>query len=164
MDVLPGVGPTIRRKLERLGLRTVEDLLCNAPFRHVGSESVSELFGEDEAAIEVEVLRVSKRRPRPRLTIVEATVADETGSIRATWFNQPWVADQLEPGPSHQADRHRQARRVRRALPRASGDTDGEPLVPVYRTTEDVTPRRLRELVGAALASVGDVPTRSLPD
>jgi ATP-dependent DNA helicase RecG len=149
----------MRRRLERLGLRTIGDLLCNAPFRHVGSGSISELFGEDdEVAIEVEVLRVSKRRPRPRLTIVEATVADESGSIRATWFNQPWVADQLEPGV-----RVRLIGTVRRGafavrsheLP---GGAEGEPLVPVYRASEDVTPRKLRELVGAALESVRDVP------
>ena len=157
MDTLPGVGATIRRKLERLGLRTVGDLLRNAPFRHVGSESVSELFGEDEVAIEVEVLRVSKRRPRPRMTIVEATVADESGSIRATWFNQPWVADQLEPGL-----RVRLIGTVRRGSfavrsHEPAGGT-GEALVPVYRVTEDITPKKLRELVSAALDSVRDVP------
>jgi ATP-dependent DNA helicase RecG len=175
VDTLPGVGATIRRKLERLGLRTVGDLLCNAPFRHVGSESVSGLFGEDElggrryrtepdtaaqareVAIEVEVLRVSKRRPRPRMTIVEATVADESGSIRATWFNQPWVADQLEPGL-----RVRLIGTVRRGSfavrsHELAGGT-GEALVPVYRATEDITPKKLRELVSAALDSVRDVP------
>jgi ATP-dependent DNA helicase RecG len=175
VDTLPGVGATIRRKLERLGLRTVGDLLCNVPFRHVGSESVSDLFGGDElggrryrtepdtaaqateVAIEVEVLRVSKRRPRPRMTIVEATVADESGSIRATWFNQPWVADQLEPGL-----RVRLIGTVRRGSfavrsHEVAGGT-GEALVPVYRVTEDVTPKKLRELVSAALDSVRDVP------
>ena len=103
------------------------------------------------------MLRVSKRRPRPRLTIVEATVADESGSIRATWFNQPWVADQLEPGL-----RVRLIGTVRRGSfavrsHELAGGT-GEALVPVYRATEDVTPKKLRELVSAALDSVRDVP------
>ena len=34
--------------------------------------------------------------PRPfrkgKLTMVGVKVADETGSVRATWFNQPWVS------------------------------------------------------------------------
>ena len=83
VDVLPGVGPTIRRKLAKLGLRTVGDLLFSAPFRHVGARTISSLFGEEEeVAIEVDVMRVSKRPLRGRRTLVEATVADETGSIR----------------------------------------------------------------------------------
>ena len=49
-------------------------------------------------SIEGTVGRVSKRSPRPPLSIVEATVSDESGQIRATWFNQPWVEEQLQPG------------------------------------------------------------------
>src|SRR5215470_19344886 len=99
VDTLPGVGATIKRKLGKLGLETVGDLLCSAPFRHVGAREIASLFGdEEEVAIEVEVERMSKRRARGRLTIVEATVSDDTGSIKAVWFNQPWVADQLQPG------------------------------------------------------------------
>ncbi len=159
VDVLPGVGPTIRRKLEKLGLRTVGDLLLNAPFRHVGAGTISSLFGEDdEVAIEVEIGRMSKRRPRARLTIVEATVSDETGSIRATWFNQPWVADQLQPGA-----RVRLIGTVRRGTfavrsHEACDAVESEHLVPVYHASEDVSPKKLRELVGAALGSVGDFP------
>ena len=47
----------------------------------------------------VEVRSARLRRTRRRgLTIVEATVADASGSIGATWFNQPWLADRLRPG------------------------------------------------------------------
>ena len=60
---------------------------------------ISSLFGEgEEVSIEGTVGRVSKRSPRRRMSIVEATVSDDSGQIRATWFNQPWVAEQLRPG------------------------------------------------------------------
>jgi len=159
VDVLPGVGPTIRRKLAKLRLGTVGDLLFSAPFRHVGARTVSSLFGEaEEAAIEVEVLRVSKRPLRGRRTLVEATVADETGSIRAVWFNQPWVVDQLQSG-----QRVRLIGTVRRgSFSVRSHEREGaerqEPLVPVYHASEEITPKKLRELVSAALDSAGDVP------
>jgi ATP-dependent DNA helicase RecG len=176
VDVLPGVGATIRRKLGKLGLETVGDLLYTAPFRHVGARTISSLFGEDElgpqrsraepgtareageVAIEVEVERVSKRRARGRLTIVEATVSDATGSIRAVWFNQPWVADQLQPG-----SRCRLIGTIRRGnfsvrSYEREGDSRSEPLVPVYHASEEITPKKLRELVGEALDSAGDVP------
>jgi ATP-dependent DNA helicase RecG len=158
VDALPGVGPSISRKLGKLGLRTVGDLLLTAPFRHVGARSISSLFGEDEeVAIEAEVLRVSKRPLRGRRTLVEATVADESGSIRAVWFNQPWVSEQLQPGV-----RARLIGTVRRGSfavrsHERLGASRQEPLVPVYHASEEIAPKKLRELVTAALKSAGDV-------
>src|SRR5207248_10809961 len=91
--------PTTFRMPANAGLPTVTALLLTAPFLHAAARTISSLFGDDEeVAIEVEVLRISKRPIRGRRTLVEATVADESGSIKAVWFNQPWVADQLEPG------------------------------------------------------------------
>ncbi|MCW2987453.1 MAG: box helicase domain protein, partial [Solirubrobacterales bacterium] len=47
----------------------------------------------------VEVLG-SKPRPfrRARLTITSVKVGDNSGHTKATWFNQPWVAEKLNPG------------------------------------------------------------------
>jgi ATP-dependent DNA helicase RecG len=158
VETLPGVGQAVRRKLARLGLCTVGDLILTAPFRHVGARPISSLFGEDEeVAIEVEVRRLSKRRARGRMTIVEATVADDSGSIKAVWFNQPWVAEQLEPGA-----RVRLIGTVRRGTfgvrsHEREGAPRQEPLVPVYRASEEITPKKIRELVGAALEFAHDV-------
>ena len=45
-----------------------------------------------------EVRRVSVRPTRRRLTDLKAAVADASGEISAVWFNQPWLADKLQPG------------------------------------------------------------------
>ena len=45
-----------------------------------------------------EVRSVSLRRTRRRLTVLKATVADDSGAIPAVWFNQDWLADKLLPG------------------------------------------------------------------
>src|SRR5262249_3983304 len=98
VDALPGVGTKLRAQLARLGLRTVRDLVEHRPFRYVGARPIADLAVDgEEVAIEAAGGRVTSRRPRRRLSIVEATVSDESGSIRATWFNQPWVAEQLRP-------------------------------------------------------------------
>jgi ATP-dependent DNA helicase RecG len=156
LDVLPGVGKTIRARLAKLGLRTLRDLVEHAPFRYVGAVPISSLFGEvDEVSIEGKVGRVTKRTPRRRLSIVEATISDDSGQIRATWFNQPWVADQLREGMRVRliGTLRRSAFAVRAHEP-ASQHAE---LVPVYPATEDVTPKKLRELVLAALPrDVGD--------
>ena len=150
LDSLPGVGKTIRARLARLGLRTVRDLLEHAPFRYVSASPISSLFGEGgEVSIEGTVGRVSKRSPRRRMSIVEATVSDDSGQIRATWFNQPWVAEQLRPGM-----RLRLIGSVRRgtfAVRTHEPASEHADLIPVYMAGEDVTPKKLRELVLAAL-------------
>ncbi len=53
LDTLPGVGPSQRGKLAKLGLRTVRDLLEHRPRDYqqaVGETPISNLFGEEEAA------------------------------------------------------------------------------------------------------------------
>jgi ATP-dependent DNA helicase RecG len=156
LDTLPGVGPTIAKRLAKLGLESVRDLLEHAPFRYVGARPISSISGDgEEVSIEVTVGRVSSRRVRARMTIVEADVSDDTGRIRATWFNQPWVAEQLRTG-----SRVRLIGTLRRGsfAVRAHEGVDGHAeLVPVYPAGEAVTPKKLRGLVSEALHHARDL-------
>ena len=100
VDVLPGVGPVVKSKLERLGLHTVADLLAHPPFRYeepVPERRMAELGRDEEVTVAGEVLTVSKRR-RGRLQMLTARVTDGSATISATWFNQPWLERQLQPG------------------------------------------------------------------
>jgi len=157
---LPGVGPAFGKKLEKLGLRTVRDLLEYRPFRYepaVPEVRIADLLaGEEEVAIAGEVRRTSVRRPRRRLAIVQARVADESGEITAVWFNQVWLAEKLQPGT-----RVRLRGQLRRNeftvrsydLNGASATAD---FAPVYPASEEVTVKKLRELVGKALTHARD--------
>src|SRR6059036_3511213 len=100
LDSLPGVGPSVKRKLAKLGLESVRDLLEHRPRRYETAADlrrIADLHGDEEVVIEGEIMTVTQRR-RGRLTIVTARVSDGTASISASWFNQPWLADQLQPG------------------------------------------------------------------
>jgi ATP-dependent DNA helicase RecG len=160
LDTLPGVGPSLRAKLAKLGLRTVRDLLEHRPRNYqqaVGETPISQLFGEEEAVIAGEVRRVSVRPTRRRLTVLKAAVRDETGEISAIWFNQPWLADKLQPGT-----RLRLRGQLRRnEFHVRSYDLDGAAatadFAPVYPASEEVTSPRLRMLVEAALPHARDV-------
>ncbi len=115
----------------------------------------------------VEVRSARLRRTRRRgLTIVEATVADSSGSIGATWFNQPWLADRLRPGVAMLLVGSLDRRGLRVSEHEfLGGEDDGEPpsgihttgLVPVHPATEGLRPQRIREWVWQALLRVGDV-------
>src|SRR5256885_9576774 len=163
VTTLPGVGATLARRLRALGIETVRDLLLHRPRRYeqaVDEIAISQLWGDEEVAIAGEVVDVRTRRLGGRRTIVTARVKDGTGTIGASWFNQPWLADKLTPG-THLRLRGKLGRYgfdVRSydvGAARATAD-----FAPVYPASEQVPSTRLRELARAALTLHG----RFLPD
>jgi ATP-dependent DNA helicase RecG len=153
LDVLPGVGPAVKKKLEGLGLLTTGDLLAHRPFRYeepVPERRMAELDRDEDVAISGEVLSVSKRR-RGRLQMLTARVTDGSATVSATWFNQPWLERQLQPGTSVRL-RGRQGRYGFDVRSFDIGDAEATAdFAPVYPASEDITAKKLRELVGAAL-------------
>ncbi len=160
VDVLAGVGPAVQKRLAKLGLRTLGDLLRYRPRRYESpapERRIADLFGDEDVAIAGEILSVSERR-RGRLKILTARVADGSGTISATWFNQPWLARQLQPG-KHVRLRGRPGKY---GFDVRSFDLNGvvatADFAPVYPASEEVTPKKLREVVGAALVHARDLP------
>jgi ATP-dependent DNA helicase RecG len=153
VETLPGVGPTAKRRLAKLGLRTVADVLAHRPRRYeqpVPQRAIGALFGDEEVVIEGAVTKASGRR-RGRLHILTAHIADETGDIRATWFNQPWLEAKLVPG-THVRLRGRQNRFGFAVesydLGQAVSTAD---FAPVYPASEELAQKQLRGIAEAAL-------------
>jgi ATP-dependent DNA helicase RecG len=93
-------GAKASRAAELLGLRTVGDLLEHLPRDRREARTIAELAPGDSATIVAEVRSISSRSVRRRgmRPLVEATIADGSGSIRATFFNQPWLVTRYPPG------------------------------------------------------------------
>ncbi len=83
-----------------LGLHTVGDLLEHLPRDRREARSLADLVPGETATVVVEVKRIAARAVRRRgmRPLVEATAADATGTLRVTFFNQPWLADRYPPG------------------------------------------------------------------
>ncbi|MFL5921519.1 MAG: ATP-dependent DNA helicase RecG [Gaiellaceae bacterium] len=161
VSALSGVGAALDKRLAKLGLRTVRDLLEHRPHRYeaaVPERPIADLLIGEEAAIAGEVRSVSVRRPRRNLAIVNARVADASDEIVAVWFNQAWLADKLQPG-THVRLR---GQLKRNGFQVRSYDLNGvaatADFAPVYPASEEVTPQRLRGLVERALPSARDLP------
>jgi len=161
LETLPGVGPTLKKRLGKLGLERVGDLLEHRPRRYerpAPQKRISELLGEEEALIEGEVVRASLRRGRGRLQILTAQVSDGSGQINATWFNQPWLKDKLVPG-THVRLRGQQNRYgfAVKSFDLNGGSATAD-FAPVYPASEEVSAAKLRELVTSALSHARDQP------
>ena len=161
LDSLPGVGATLKRKLAGIGISTVRDLLEHVPRRYESAAEeipIAQLHGDEEVVIVGDVLNVSKRPLRGRRTLVTARVTDGTATIGATWFNQPWIADQLRPGMRV---------RLRGKTGRYGFDVRSYDLgearatadfAPVYPAAEEIAAKTVRRVVEAALPHVSDYP------
>ena len=102
IQYVKGVGPRKAAALEKMGITTVYDLLLYLPFRYEDRSlraKVAEIESGQEATVDVEVvsLRVRKTR-RANFKVVELLAKDETGQLKAVWFNQEYLKDTLLPG------------------------------------------------------------------
>lgn len=102
---LSGVGPVVEKGLNKLGISTVEDLLMYFPRKWEDFSKLSKLntIKPGRVAVNCEVHSIAVRRSHrnKRLTITEAILSDETGSIKAVWFNQPFIANSLKKGSNY---------------------------------------------------------------
>ena len=86
--------------MEALGLRTIGELLEHLPRASREARVVRDLRAGEGATVAVQVRTIRARpvRRRGMKPLVEATVFDGTGSMRATFFNQPWLVQRYRPG------------------------------------------------------------------
>ena len=79
---------------EKLGIKTVKDLLYYFPRRYEDRSKITKinmlLDGQVQTVIG-KLISLQELRPRKGLRILKATLADETGKLIATWFNQSYV-------------------------------------------------------------------------
>ncbi|MEA2450338.1 MAG: ATP-dependent helicase RecG, partial [Thermoleophilaceae bacterium] len=150
---------------EALGLDTVGRLLDHFPREHADRREAADIaalpVGEDVTVV-AQVRRISSRRSRGRLTVQQATVVDETGPLKAVWFNQPWLVDRLPAGT--RVVLHGRYNGPAKGL--SVKDTEVAPdatsshsvgVVPVYRATEHLPSNRIRQLVWNARGAIRHV-------
>ncbi len=183
LEALGGVGPKLAEAAAEAGIATIGDLLLRFPHSHRDRTvvPVSSLEIGKQATVRVEVLSRPNAFRRRALSILSVKAGDDSGSIRATWFNQPWVAPKLTEGTTLLLTGSRDKRGFRvseyELLPSAGGAGEGgveddparsappspttgpavERLVPVHPATEQLKAQRIRQWVEQAIALVGNV-------
>jgi ATP-dependent DNA helicase RecG len=100
LEALEGVGPKLAEAAAEAGIGTVGDLLLRFPHSHRDRTIVpiASLEPKQQATVLAEVLGSPSNFRRKGLSILSVKVGDDSGSVRATWFNQPWVAQKLTQG------------------------------------------------------------------
>ncbi len=154
--------------LERLGIHRVRDLFLHLPHRYLDFTNVLPIGRADvgmDATVIATVDRVTRKTPRPRMQIVEVTVVDDTGVLQATFFRQPWIADQLKRGDvvalSGKVTFGYGFKQMKSPFHEVLGESEQDGsyarVLPVHPVGEGITASWMRRIVSAAIADMGDV-------
>ncbi|RWZ79067.1 MAG: ATP-dependent DNA helicase RecG [Candidatus Chaera renei] len=100
IETLKGVGPKGAEKFRAAGILTVKDLIYNLPRTYQDFSKVVSIakIKPGNVSLRVRVAEVRGRRLRRSLHISEAVLEDDSGKLRAVWFNQPYRVAQLDSG------------------------------------------------------------------
>jgi ATP-dependent DNA helicase RecG len=157
ITVLPGVGPRYAQTLNRLGLSTLADMLYYFPRRYDDYTQlipINRLSYGQEVTVIGTIQNVYSRPIRGgRMQIVEAVVSDGSGSLRITWFNQPWIAKRLHKNMpvvlSGKVEQYlgRHVMNNPEVEPVEQQNLHTNRIVPVYPLTANITQKWLRRLM-----------------
>jgi len=170
-----GIGQGFLTKLKRLDISTVGDLLSHFPTRYEDFSQIykiADLIPNQEATIQGRVEEIEGRRAwRRNLYIVECLITDDTGSIKAVWFNQPYIKNMLQPGRlanfsgkvTGRDEIHLSNPTYELVKSEEMETRHTARIVPVYPETRGLTSKGIRYLVKPILENLKRIP-ESLPE
>jgi ATP-dependent DNA helicase RecG len=161
VEFIRGIGPGRAALLERLGLRTASHLLFNFPrdYTDLSEERTIENLVEGQLqsvrGVVTEIAATSSGFGKSRLSIL---IADGSGHLRATWFNQPFMRDKFREGQHvlFTATPKMRGLMWEMSHPQVAFLADEEAaidakLLPVYSLTEGLSQYHMRRLVQTAV-------------
>jgi ATP-dependent DNA helicase RecG len=169
ITALVGIGPTHAERFKRLGVETIRDLLYLFPRRYndfSALKTINQLKYGDEVTIIGTVWQTKARETRKGGVVVTSIISDGTGTIQATWFNQPYLANRLPAGRrivlSGKVDEYlgRLVFQSPEWEPLEKELIHTARLVPVYPLTEGLSARWLRRVMKRTV----DYWSKRLPD
>ncbi len=185
---LPRISEKYAKVLKKLDIITVRDLLFHFPFRYDDYSLISPISQISQGqTVTVQGKIIDARTTRTwkrKMFLTEALIQDETGAIRAIWFNQPYLVDSIKNGKEIRLSGKVSSTRGSTSLGRSGRErsnlfganesdlilsnpvwelasrtpTNTGRLVPVYPETEGLTSRWLRWQIQNLLKSKPLIP------
>lgn len=158
LSLIKGVGPKTAEILKSNGLETVEDALDFLPRRYDDYSEVVNIadLKPGKVAVRAKCESVETRSVRRGLRITTATLVDDSGKVKAVWFNQPYRETQLKSDKQFlfsgqfglQYNRYQITNpSVELADDKPKVNSDSDKIVPVYKSVKGLKPRTVQALI-----------------
>ena len=172
VGTLYGVGPAKRAAYEKMGVRTLADLLYHFPRAYENRGDVHLLADAPENCRTALVLTVGTEprsaRIRGRMSLLKFRAFDDSGVCEITYFNQDYLKNRFTPGTTFRfwGKVGRTGKRFTLTSPEAEPYDENVPLpdlLPVYPLTEGLTAKQIQsnvqEVLRAAAMEQDPLPT-----
>ncbi len=169
VQYVKGIGPARALRLERLGIKTVEDLLFHLPARYIDRSNpiaLSKVELGREATVVVKVLGSKFRYSRrgPILELLASEDGDFSSQIFVLWFNRPDLRGKFKDGErlilSGQVSFYGQRQMINPFFERFDENPDffERAVFPIYPLTEGLAAWEIRKAVAKVLDEIEDIP------
>ncbi|MCD4705429.1 ATP-dependent DNA helicase RecG [bacterium] len=167
LNQIYGIGASIYKKLQKLELNTVKDILFYYPFRYDDYSQIKKiknLQNDETTTVQGRIILINNKRAKTRrMNITEALLEDETGQVNIVWFNQAFITKNIQVGdkmfisgkikktllgysfvsPNYEKINSYEGKNLR--------TTNTARIIPIYPSTERLTQKQIRYLIKASL-------------
>jgi len=192
IEEIPRVGPQYQKKLKKMGVQRVGDLLWHFPHRYEDFSNLIPIAAAKEAGSPAEALAKAGKplcfqgeileiknifTPRKRMVLTQATISDQTGKLKVIWFNQSYLINTFKKG-DHVCLAGKIAQKggskylsspAYEKIPSSFKKTNADlthtgRLIPVYPETEGLSSKWLRFIIKPLLIKIKSQIQDSLPE
>ncbi|WP_423219134.1 ATP-dependent DNA helicase RecG [Caldisalinibacter kiritimatiensis] len=174
VQYVKGVGPKRAKKLNRINIETVNDLIYYFPRTYEDRRTIKKIIDCQEgekATLKVLVCGDSAvNRPRKGLTITKVPVRDDTGFAYLVWFNQEYFAKRLKKGQTIKVNGKvkKNFKGLEIYNPEITTadkfDNRFDRVLPIYPLTEKLTNNEMIKLISNVLKEYIDLVEDVLPE
>lgn len=171
VSTLKGIGEQRERKLQKLDIYTVEDLLTHYPREYKDRSEIvkiADLPMDETSTFLAQIKEEGQNSRHGRLVYTRMKVYDETGSVGVLWYNQPYMKNTLKMGEWYLFSGKLQKKYGRTEVVSPECERIGENfaggrIIPVYPSVEGLSQKMLRNLMEEALSQMGGGMREELP-
>jgi ATP-dependent DNA helicase RecG len=177
IEKIPKIGPVFQKKLKKIGIKTVEDLLFHFPHRYEDFSNIkpiSKIKLNEQVCVSGKILEITTSRTwKKKMFLTEAVVVDKTGAVKVVWFNQPYLKNVLKSGDTvylagkavwGEKGVYLSNPAFEKAHSNAGKTIHTGRIIPVYPETEGLSSRWLRYIIYPLLKELKESIEETLPE
>ncbi len=179
VQFVKGVGPKWSKRLAKLNIETVYDLLYYFPREYEDRSKITPIkyvqIGE-KVTFKAKVIKKEYKKIRNNFDILKVTFSDDTDVVNGIWYNQSYLRDVFIEGDFYllsgkiskknwrKYKRKEMNNPVYEKIDGSSSVLNTGRIVPIYALTEGLSQRRLRRVMANALKNHLSYLDDKLPD